>query len=239
MLVKTKWGTQRAASSIRHAIIALALGGALLLPVAGSATLIADPDLLDELTYPVGSVINTAFDGLTLSVSGTPAQYYSFTGEVLRYSHLGAVVTHTLGYAYIYDQVGPAPGTADVWGQSFQGRTVLRIDLDAPANAVFADIIAFGESSDIMEIAAYDASDGHLGTVYGQDFPYGMPATRVEYSQADFTIAYFTVTNYAAVSFGFVIDKVGAVPVPEPTTALLLAGGLAGLAAAGRRRSPH
>jgi hypothetical protein len=237
MLEKINLEVTRAAGSIRRAITAVALAAALLLPATGQATVIADPDLLDDLTYPVGSVINDAFDGLTLSSGGNPAPFFQFPGDVLRDTRLGAVVTDTLGYNHVYTEYGYSVGSDDIWGAAFYGQLILRVELDQPANYVFADIISFGHSSDIMQIRAYDASGGHLGTSYGQDFPYATP-TPVEYSQPELTIASFIVTNYD-LSFGFVIDRVGATVVPEPTTALLLAAGLAGLAAAGRRRSHH
>ena len=187
----------------------IALAAILVVPTIGRATVIADPELLDEATYPVGSIINEAFEGLTLSSYGSPAPYYSFPGNVLRYAHGGAVVTHTLGYDKIYNYFSPSYSTSDTWGGTFWGRLVLRVDLDQPASAVFADVIAFGASSDLMQLTAYDASGGQLGITYHQDFPYGLPPTRVEYSQAASTIAYFTVTDNHVVPFGFVLDKVG------------------------------
>ncbi len=114
--------------------------------------------------------------------------------------------TDILGYRVAHSTFDDYYGTN--WGQSFFGRYLLRVELDTPSAAVFADAVNYGSSNNTAQLTAYDTNGQELGKSYQHISTFGTPV-RIEYTAAGMSIKYFTVSNYVSSIFGFQIDRVG------------------------------
>jgi hypothetical protein len=208
------------------------LGGIALAFIASAAGAIAvdvEPD-----RFPVGTDLRTAFPGVVLSVVGEPdTEIRSLTGFS---TFLGRNVA-TTGTRVFGQFPGPGPiappfelDNSITWS-ALHGN--LRADFSALADRVRIDLIF--DDDDVGFLNAYDSSGNLLESVIASGDGRGpVPFVTAEISRPDFDIAYIIAGGFA--SEGGPLDDLQVRMVPEPASAVILAGAILAARAARRAR---
>ena len=232
-------------------VFLLAVVASTSLCVTGSrAEFIADPNLL--VGYSHGDWIDDAFSGMALSAQarnwaslGSNDYYYFRSGHVVLFEPTSG--DPLLGWELntVYAPWGvPAQVVSTSawsgWGSHYHQHlfsadsVILRVDLDALTDSVWADISNPGSSSNNdIQITAYDESGVELGYQYGNIA--GPAITRVQYDHPTADIKYFTV-DLVGGFWGYPIHAVGAWEVPEPAALVLSVLGVLGIGFNRRKR---
>jgi hypothetical protein len=212
---------------ICSAIVAAAL--AALSATASAVVMTVEPD-----SYAAGTLIGSAYPGVTLSVDGKPASdvqaldgFSAFNGR-----NLATTGTSVFGQSPIHSLLVPQG-----WDE-FNG--LLRADFHNSTDFVEVDIIF--DDDDFGRLRAFDSGGALLESIFvsgdGRN-PIGFATATISRSTND--IAYILVggdLGEAVFLDNLMFNQIpDPTPVTEPTAIALLAFGMIGIGAAARRRS--